>query len=413
MNWKTLLVFSGILVCAATGCRKDPIVDPLPVASEDEDLAGESVTVGETGFFTKLFVLNEGKMGTNNATLDFFRFSNGKYVRNAFDKMNPSQPLGLGDVGNDVKLCDGKIWAVMNNSGLVEVIDAFNERHIATIPVRTPRNIAFDGSYAYVTSYAGAFVNYLADYSVGEHLICKGRVYKINRTTYSVIDSVDVGYQPEGIACHDGRIYVANSGGLSYATTYQYESTVSVIDAGSFQEIGSVEVAPNLKDVFVDPDGNIYVTSFGDYFMNHSGIYSFKPGDTKAKRISTEGIGCNMTCATLSQRPGNPVAAGSEVFVIGTDDEWNWDPAAEKHYYLYSVSGGNKVTRYPAFRFDGDIPYGICAAAEGNGTLKYLFVGDAVDYINPGAVSCYAAQEKFTRLWSTTSGVDPGHFCLY
>ncbi len=412
MKWKTLLVFSGILAIAVTGCRKDPIVDPLPVVSEDEDLAGESVTVGETGFFTKLFVLNEGKMGTNNATLDFFRFANGKYVRNAFDRMNPSQALGLGDVGNDIKIFDGKIWAVINNSGLVEVMDAFNEKHIATIPVRTPRNIAFDGNYAYVTSYAGAFVNYQADYTVGEHLICKGRVYKINRSSYAVVDSVDVGYQPEGIAWYDGRLYVANSGGLSYAVTYQYESTVSVIDAGSFKPIGTVEVAPNLKEVFADPDGNIYVTSLGDYYMNHSGIFSFRPGDTKATRVRTEGMNCNVTCAALSTRPGNPAVPGNEVFVIGTEEEWNWDPAADKNYYLFSVSGGNKVTRYSSFRYDGSVPYGLCAAMEGSG-LKYLFVGDAVDYVNPGAVSCYAAGDGFKRVWSTTSGVDPGHFCLY
>ena len=153
MKRQALLVISGILALGAAGCQTDPW-DPIPAASEDETLAGETVTVGEDAPPVKLFVLNEGAVGSNSATLDFFRFTDGKYVRDAYGKMNPEIPFGLGDVGNDIAVEDGKVWMVVNNSGIVEVADAFNEKHIATIPVMTPRNIAFDDSFAYAASPA-------------------------------------------------------------------------------------------------------------------------------------------------------------------------------------------------------------------------------------------------------------------
>ncbi len=98
MKKATLLLLCGALVFCA--CRKDPVPEP---PSKDADLTGQKV--GVSGFpesIQKLFILNEGQMGSNNATLDFLRFSDGNYVTGAFKKMNPSVGAGLGDVGNDI-----------------------------------------------------------------------------------------------------------------------------------------------------------------------------------------------------------------------------------------------------------------------------------------------------------------------
>ena len=117
--------------------------------SKDKSLEGSNVTKMNVGAVSKLFVLNEGGMGANNSTLDFLRFSDSTYVRDAFGKMNPDIVTGLGDVGNDIAVKGTELWIVINNSGLVEVLSALDETEIAASPVPTPRNIAFDGKYAY------------------------------------------------------------------------------------------------------------------------------------------------------------------------------------------------------------------------------------------------------------------------
>ena len=173
MRKNALLIISCILSLAVTGCFKDNGADPVVITSEDDVLAGEVVTVGEESLqsFYKLFVLNEGNFNKNEASLDFFRFTDGKYVRNAFSQMNPIITGGLGSVANDFQLYYNTAWITVNQSNLVEVIHAKNEKHVTSFEIPSPREIAFDGSYAYVTSYAGAYYG-------GEDRL--GALYRIN-----------------------------------------------------------------------------------------------------------------------------------------------------------------------------------------------------------------------------------------
>lgn len=406
MKRQALLVISGILALGAAGCQTDPW-DPVPAASEDETLAGETVTVGEDAPPVKLFVLNEGAQGTNSATLDFFRFTDGKYVRDAYGQMNPEIPLGLGDVGNDIAVDKGKVWMVVNNSGIVEVADAFNEKHLATIPVMTPRNIAFDDSYAYVTSWAGSFVSYNADYSVKESNLRKGKLYKIDKQTYAEVATLDLpGYEPEGIAVYNGKAYIALSGGISQAITFNYERDIVVVDLTTFTVEKTIDVAPNLKSVFSDGKGWIYVTCFGDYFAVHSGLYAFKAdGSEPVRHVSAPGTNGYVTAAAI---------ADDSVWAIGTEDEWDWTAGKVKEYYLFTArlsdgsSSGKCIT---GFSHSNVMAYSLGVLGNGNGDFRYLWVGDQAEWNAPGTVTCYGSDCK--KRWSAAAGSYPGHFAFY
>ena len=365
--------------------------------SKDADLTGQKVDV--SGFpesIQKLFVLNEGGMGANNATLDFLRFSDGNYITGAFRKMNPSVVEGLGDVGNDIAVHGDELWMVVNNSGIVEVVSAKDETEIAAIAVPTPRNLAFDDRYAYVTSWAGAYATGIYDengnYTITDSKNPKGQVYRIDLKTKKVAGSVEVGYQPEGIACYAGKLYVANSGGISsqLPPDYAYDNTVSIIDTKSFKVTESVPVQINLKSVYSDGKGNIYVTTLGDYWSIHSGLYRIGP--------SMEG---GASVSKVADYVSVSALFGDTVYCIGTDSEFDW--SAPHVYKSWSVQGGNKkdwtlnvttATPYSLYALDADT----------------FFVGDAGDYFNPGTVSCYY---KGAQRWSADAGVFPGHFAVY
>ena len=363
MKRQALLVISGILALGAAGCQTDPW-DPIPAASEDETLAGETVTVGEDAPPVKLFVLNEGAVGSNSATLDFFRFTDGKYVRDAYGKMNPEIPFGLGDVGNDIAVDDGKVWMVVNNSGIVEVADAFNEKHIATIPVMTPRNIAFDDSFAYVTSWAGTFVEYNDDHTVKDHLLRKGQLYKIDKHSCKQAAVLDLpGYEPEGIAVYDGKAYVALSGGTSSAVTSNYERDVVVVDLASFKVEKTIDVATNLKSVFFP---------------------SVRPDPAITVRMRVPGI---VVEAQLQQ---------------------------VKDYYLFTArlaDGSKSGKRITDFVHKNPMAYSLGVLGDGNGDFRYLFVGDQTEWNAPGTLTCYGSDCK--KRWSAATGSYPGHFAFY
>mgnify|MGYP002250791617 FL=1 len=95
-----------------------------------------------------------------------------------------------------------------------------------------------------------------------------------------VVDSCAVGYQPEGMVVAGDKLYVANYGCYRVPN---YDKTVSVIDLKTFKEIKKINVAINLHRMKIDADGNIYVTSRGDYYDIHSNTYVI---DSKTETVT-------------------------------------------------------------------------------------------------------------------------------
>ena len=111
------------LAAAAVSCDKIGVGDP------DGNIP--SVQSEVTGFY----VLNEGTMGMNNASLDFVNLRTGEYVNDWFSLQNPEMSLELGDVGNDILIVGDYLIIVLNGSGLLEIADALTARHIAEVRV--------------------------------------------------------------------------------------------------------------------------------------------------------------------------------------------------------------------------------------------------------------------------------------
>lgn len=384
-----LLLSIGALFLAA--CQEKPDLPGSGEPQTDEALTGEKLDVSFL-FKTsgKIFVLNEGQMGSNNASLDFLRLTDGTYVTGAFKKMNPKAGAGLGDVGNDIVIHGDEAWIVVNNSGIVEVISAKDEKEIAAITIPTPRFIAFDGDFAYISSYAGAYVTYDSNYTVTASDNPKGAVYKVDAKTKKVLGSVEVGYQPEGIAVYNGKLYVANSGGISsrVGPYYAYDCTVSVIDIASFQVTATIEIAINPQRVYSDGKGNIYVNSFGDFYSVHSSLW----------RIDTKN---GNKVEAIADYATYTAACGETIYCIGNENEFDYTQA--KKWNCWTCRDGVKSDLN--LNLDGISPYsiGVIGPAE-------ILIGDAGDYFNPGSVSLFF---EGTRKWTVTAGVCPGHFAIY
>ena len=388
MKKARLLLLCGALV-SLFACQKDP----SPATDKDAGLTGESVDVSAISTQArKIFLLNEGGMGSNNATLDFLRLSDARYITGAFKKMNPDVGAGLGDVGNDIAVHGDEVWMVINNSGIVEVVSAKDETEIAAIQVATPRHIAFDDTYAYVTSWAGAYANGTYDgngnFTITDSANPKGQVYRIDLRSKKVCGSVEVGYQPEGIACSGGKLYVANSGGISsqLPPAYAYDNTLSIIDTRSFAVSKTIPVQINLKHVYADGKGLIYVTTLGNYWDIHSGVYLVDASDQVSHLADY--VSVSSLC-------------GDTLYCIGAAEEFAWN--APKTWKAFQLRGG--IRQEIPLTMDGTTPYGLCAL-----DADTFLVADAGDYFNPGTVSLYG---KGGKAWTVSAGVCPGHFAIW
>ena len=383
MKKRTLLVFS-LLSLFIISCEKDGNVPET--TPTDKDLAGVEVAVGENNGFDKLFVLNQGQMGKNNASLDFLDFKEKKYVLGAFRQMNPELVQGLGDVANDIQIASDKTaWMVVNCSNLIEVMNPANERHTITIPVPQPRNIAFDKQSAFVTSWEGAKTE------KGDRM--RGTLYRFDRNSYDLSLAVGVGFNPEGVACHDGKVYVANSGGFQMD-----DNRLMIFNANTLVKEGEIKVTENIKDVFIDKNGIAWVRALGNYADVPSGIYAVDLARKQVIKRSPELESVRISCMDMDREHG-------KLYIIGSFQEFDWS-AAMKTYRLYIIDTQTSSVRARDFAFAGD-PY-YMAVNPSNGDL---YVSNAKDYTNPGNLTCYDSNLK--EKWSVTTGICPGQMALY
>ena len=366
----TLLLSCIILLLS---CRKEEEI----VHSTDTN-----VTEGEQSESIKgFFLLNEGNMGSNKATIDYFDYETGVYTKNIYAERNPGVVKELGDVGNDIQIYGDKLYAVINCSHFVEVMDVNTAKHITQISIPNCRYLAFKDRYAYVSSYAGPV---LIDPNAR-----LGYVAKVDTVTLQVVDTCTVGYQPDELVVVGNKLYVANSGGYRVPN---YDNTISVIDLETFTEIKKIEVAINLHRLELDKYGYLYVSSRGDYYYTPSKTFII---DTKTDQV----------IKTLNLLPNTEMTlCGDSLYIYST--EWSYLTNSNTiSYAIYDVAKRKTVTRN--FITDGtekEIPYGIAVNPE----TKEFFVTDAKDYVTPGTLYCF--NPDGTKKWSVTTGDIPAHF---
>ena len=361
------------MVVLLFSCRKEEQIVPS---------TSTTVTGGESGEICGFFLLNEGNMGSNKSTLDYFDYQTGIYTKNIYAERNPGVVKELGDVGNDIQIYGNKLYAVVNCSHFVEVMDVRTARHITQISIPNCRYIVFKGRYAYVSSYAGP-----VQIDPNARL---GYVAKVDTVTMSVVGTCTVGYQPEEMVISGNKLYVANSGGYRVPN---YDRTVSVIDLDTFREVKKIDVAINLHRLELDKYGQIWVSSRGDYY------------DTPSKTYVIDSRTDEVTDILHLLPNSNMTLAGDSLYVYSTEWSWYTEQFATS-YAIVDTRTKKIVTRN--FITDGtdaeiEVPYGIAVNPD-NGDF---FVTDAKDYVTPGKLHCYDRQGK--RKWSVTTGDIPAH----
>lgn len=364
-----------------TSCRNDVELN----LSEDIYLNNPEILKGYNGFY----LLNEGNMGSNKATLDFYNFGTGVFTRNIFAERNPHVPKELGDVGNDIGIYDGKLYAVINTSNKVEVMDALTTKRIGQIDIPNCRFIKFHKGYAYVTSYAGPVI-------IDPNYQQIGFVAKINTITLKEVDRCLVGFQPDELEIVDDKIFVANSGGyMGAGSTSGYERTVSVINIATFKEEKRIDVAYNLERIKADSRGDLWVSSRGDYKDLSASLFFID----KEKQQVTD---------TIEIAASNYWIDDDLLYVYGT--EYSHITGDWKISYSIVDTRTHKVVSTEIIK-DGtdkeiEKPYGIMVNPE----TKDIYITDAGNYVTPGVLYCFNKEGK--KKWEVRTGDIPGHFAL-
>ena len=341
------LFISLALITVLASCRKDRIQPPP-----------DTPTAERAG----LYVLNQGGITHNNSTLTYYDYVTKKLTSDIFTVSNKDE---LGDTGNDIGIYGSKIFIVVNNSDLLDIANAKTAKLIKKIDIYQPRSVVFYKSNAFVTSY-------------------NGTVSVIDTTSLAITKTINVGRSPEQMVISNGKLYVANSGGLDYPN---FDKTVSVIDLNTLTETKKIPVTDNPISITADSYGNVYVLSAGNYDKVLAGITIINNATDVVKSQSDLTLGYNI-----------PLTANGD--------------------YVYYPTADNKIAMYNAktqtleranFITDGTAitaPYAITV----DSITGEVFISDAKDYSSNGTVTAFDKTGK--KEYAIETGVNPGKIAL-
>ncbi len=351
-----------------TACRDDIVILP----TQTEQVAGASEKGGPTG----LYILCEGNMGSNKASLDFMNLHTGTYTTNIYGANNPNVIKDLGDVGNDVDIYGNRLWAVINCSHKVEVIDKTSCIRIGQVEVPNCRYLAFANGKAYVSAY-------VAPVSLDPNAE-RGAIFEIDTATLQITRRCVVGYQPEEIAIIGDLLYVANSGGYRAPN---YDSTLSVIDLQSFTEVRRIPLAINLHNVQCDAQNRLWVTSRGATNPQQAG---------KIFVLENEQI-----IRTFDLTANNMHICGDSVYLILNAN--HEAPLAIINTQTFTTQSFPLVVGTEG---GPNKPYGIIV----NPYNRDILLTDAENYVSSGMLYCFS--KAGICKWKHRTSDIPAHMCF-
>ncbi|MCQ2285844.1 MAG: hypothetical protein MJZ76_03085 [Bacteroidales bacterium] len=303
----------------------------------------------------------------NNSVITYFDCSNGMVTPDIFTKVNGR---GLGDSGNDLQLYGTKLYCVVNISERVEVMDAKTCKSLKAIALsgKQPRRVAFSEAYAYVSCY-------------------DGDVVKIDTATLSVVSSVYSGLNPDGICVSNGKLYVANSGGLNWESGYN--NTVSVFSLPEMSRLKDITVVCNPTLLAADQQGDVYLMSSGNW----------NDIPMTLQRIDSK---CDTVAQTFDFAVGNISIVGNLMYMYS----YNWTTASSEYHILNLITEQVVSTHIISDGTKIQMPYGIYS----NIVNGDIYICDTYNATVTGDCFCFDKNGK--KKFEFETGINPSKIVI-
>lgn len=233
-----------------------------------------------------VIVVSEGGFTQNNSSITSYSIEEKTTQDDIYFSANSTT---LGDTGNDLVIAGNNGFIAVTASNKIEVVNMDDFKSVGNIDFTDfggPKKIAISGSNGYATTLNSILV-------------------KFDISSFSVIDTMSIGFMPEGIVSADGKLFIAISG-LGTGTI------VTVIDENTFEIVKNISVKINPINI---------VTDENDVFIVSIGTYEFAGGDGMG--MVTKIDASSLTVLDTLQIEKNPgrVALGDdkELFLINGD----------------------------------------------------------------------------------------------
>lgn len=312
-----------------------------------------------------LFILSEGNFMYGNASLSYYIPSRNRVINSVFERANG---IPLGDVAQSMTIRGGRGYVVVNNSGVVFVIDTETYRVLGTVTgLVSPRYIHFvSDTKAYITDLYAA------------------RIAILDPRTLQI-----TGYIP--LPGHPSAEQMVQWGGEAFVNCWSYDNKLLVIDAATDRLVDSVTVGRQPRSLALDRHGKLWTATDGG--LEGTPFGHEEPAlwriDAATRHIERR-----------FDLPGSAVP--SVVTTNGARDT------------LYYIDGGvwqmpvmdEALPATPFVAQGRTIFYGLAVDPR----TSEVYVADAIDYVQPGVV--YRLTPQGVPVDTLRVGITPGAFCF-
>jgi len=215
-----------LLILYFSSCQKEPV---------------ETIYFDFTGK-TGVYILNEGNFMYGNASLSFLDLEENRTYQNTFSSRNKAP---LGDVAQSIRIYNGMIWIVINNSGKIYVADENTMEFSGSITgLNSPRNIEFiNDEKAYVSDL----------YSENIHII--------NPKNFEKTGEINL----NGGAYQRSTEQMIQWGDTVFTNCWSNNNELLLINIQSDELISSLEVGAQPQSMVLDGNQKLWVLCDGGY----------------------------------------------------------------------------------------------------------------------------------------------------
>lgn len=192
------------------------------------------------------FLINEGTMGLNNASVTYYDKAKGTVVAD-------SKLSALGDVANDALLAQNKkLYVALSSSQSLAIVQGENLDDINVKQVSLefqPRYMAEKDGYLYISCYGG-------------------NILKFNMNSEKVESTLNLegGKNLEGVAILGNKLYVCNSYYKDEQGNYNYLDELMSVNLDNFTQGETLKTVLNPNYLAV-VSNRLFVLGFGDYYL--------------------------------------------------------------------------------------------------------------------------------------------------
>lgn len=349
MNLRNLNIVFCLLIFViyASSCRNKE-EKPIPVS------------INKKGFF----VVNEGNYTWGNSSLSFYDEINDRFYSDIFYDAN-SVPIG--DVAFSMTVRNNKCYIVVNNSGLIYIVNATDLKYTGKITgLNSPRQIV-------IVNDTLAYVSDLYD----------TRIAKINLSDNTISGYINIGHSTEKMIFNSGKIFV---------TCWSFGNMVYSIDALTGAKLDSAVVGKQPNSIVNDINGNLWVLCDGcfngsTYGEENPTLWCLNSSNlSEIKHFTFPQIQSSPTHLCINEAGDSLYFINNDVYQMSiNDNNLPINPiviSAGKNFYSLAVSHSNE-----------------------------LIVADAKNYVANGEVFIYSKNGQLKKTFTT--GVNPGWIEVY